>query len=229
MTCEDETTAIMTIIGWILLVLISISGWIMSYWQNRNLQKKQYQIELGTKTVDNGLEYVHGTSKKLNKLSATVSSIMFLEPIFMIKYMSFDSKFEYWQKKKIEIMDDWSNATETFINLIMYLESREVILNKFVKMRHKLLDKYREMETYKPYKFLHDNYFNHMKQTVNVNFREIEKEIKPLNQIIFDLMAYLKDLQVEMQNEFLSEIFDNYRVPRRKPEDPEHEVLTISD
>ena len=78
------------------------------------------------------------------------------------------------------------------------------------------------------YTILINIYHSNMLAKKPLNHKDIEKLKDLCEKSIkksYDLLAYMEDFQVELQNEFLSKLF-KYKVPRRKPIDKSLKVLT---
>jgi len=62
-------------------------------------------------------------------------------------------------------------------------------------------------------------------QEAHAHIRQLSEKVQELS---FDLSAYLHDLRIESQNALLSPIFGGKKAPKRIPGDPNYRVLTIN-
>lgn len=117
----------------------------------------------------------------------------------------------------------WKTYSATFISIINILESKEVILNKFVGFKDILLVEYNSIS--KIYNDIMNLYQFEITQKI-IYFEPIEEPyIASIsnydNEFMkkrIDITSILWDLKVGLQNEFLSKLF-KYKVPLRKPMD----------
>jgi|LGOV01.1.fsa_nt_gb glutamate synthase domain-containing protein 2 len=149
--------------------------------------------------------------------------------------LSIQSFFEYTQKDIRENFDEfqksWFAFSETFISFILSFESKEIILSRFIGIKEALVEE--EKKTRLLYNKIFDIYNSSILTKVTYSERIDEEEIeliKSMNNEVFidkrtDITVILYDLKIELQNEYLSDLFD-FSLPRRKPQNSEFFVYT---
>lgn len=118
---------------------------------------------------------------------------------------------------------DYQLFQKSFSTVINNLESKEVILNKYIGFKHLLMVESGLL--FNIYEKRINLYFNEISQSIInskeikdvylKNFQDYENEFK---RKLEDIRFILWDLRVGLQNEFLSKIF-KYKVPERQPID----------
>jgi len=127
-----------------------------------------------------------------------------------------------------DFLHDYQLFQKSFSAVINILESKEVILNKYIGFKHILLVEYGLLFNIHEKRI--DLYFNEISQSI-INSKEIKdvylenlqdygNEFKKKQE---DIRFIIWDLRVGLQNEFLSKIF-KYKVPERQPIDKKSPV-----
>ncbi|ERK31949.1 hypothetical protein [Clostridium intestinale] len=112
-----------------------------------------------------------------------------------------------------EYRELWINYSKSFMPIISILESREIILNKFVNDKDELIDEFQkliDLQNDVSYKIT----LNQLIDTISLKTVD-DYQQKFMEQCIY-VSCKVWDLQVKLQNEFLGKLF-KYTVPPRKP------------
>lgn len=137
------------------------------------------------------------------------------------------SQIEHAKEKVRKNFDDynemWLDYSNAFFMIISILESKEVILNKFIGFRYLLLDKFRKLgEMQNDFVTLYQCDINqsliHLQPITEVCLQKSDEHQQKLMEKCMDISCIMWDLQVGLQNKFLSKLFD-YKVPERQPQD----------
>lgn len=129
-------------------------------------------------------------------------------------------------------MEKWIIYSEDFNSFYNCFESKQVILNKFVNIYQYILRESRVLLNSKT-NFIDIYYMEISSIVMRREFvsKDIIEKAKSLSQKYefqsLDFGIYLQDFKVELQNYFFSDLFKNYRIPRRNPKDKKEIVLTI--
>ncbi|QLY79462.1 MULTISPECIES: hypothetical protein [Clostridium] len=119
-----------------------------------------------------------------------------------------------------EYREIWINYSKAFMPIISILESREVILNKFVNDKDELIDEFQKLiDLQNDFTTL---YYNDISNKILFNQLIADTSLEKVNkyqQKFMDQCIYVSckvlDLQVKLQNEFLGKLF-KYKVQPRK-------------
>ncbi|WP_286908020.1 hypothetical protein [Clostridium sp. UBA1652] len=119
-----------------------------------------------------------------------------------------------------EYNEIWINYSKSFMPIISILESREVILNKFLKDKDELINEFQKLiDLQNDFTTL---YYNDISNKIIFNQLIADTSLEKVDtyqQKFMEQCIYVSckvwDLQVKLQNEFLSKLF-NYTVPPRK-------------
>jgi|GEM_PF-5268430 len=127
----------------------------------------------------------------------------------------------------------WINVLKPTAKLFIYFDSRYIILHKFVKIKEFLWDEKEKLST--SVDKLQDKLIelDHSRQTQNkLSIEKIEELVlqhKECSNIAGDILGYLHDFIVDIQNHMLDDLFENIVVPKRKPLDQRVKVISIND
>ncbi|OXM82506.1 hypothetical protein [Paenibacillus rigui] len=223
------------IVGWIVSILTAIIGWWLAvrnlnkqHQRSLELDKQKFRRELQIKTADEAI-----------KLLAQGQEILGDIHLFLIQFPG-DLKFQYsltieithprWDNPHVQLISLWDRARKACFDFCYFFESREVILNEFTEMKYDFQNKISEtnkvlldFNTY-----ISQVYYSKYKQDIRLTPFELDQLTEKTNETasyILDLISFIFDFNVELQNAFLSETF-GYEVSRRQPTDPKYKVLT---
>lgn len=117
----------------------------------------------------------------------------------------------------------WLAYSKAFFLIISILESKEVILNKFIGFRYLLLDEFRKLGEMQNdfvtlYHYDITQSLIHSQPITEACLQKVDEHQQKFMEKCIDISCIMWDLQVGLQNEFLSKLF-KYKVPERQPQD----------
>lgn len=223
------------IIGWVIVVILNIIGWVITlilsscqHRKNVKLNEKAFERELSVKTADETIRMSVTTIDKFVELMANASIFLEFKSQEIHEYehtkwnsetiLKYQELNEYMQKRWIDfsetLTEKWRNASSDFFKLILFMESREVILNEFVLIKNNMIESLNmaqsKFQKYRKLVFIVKELIVNSKPieidytTLQTNFEELEASLSQLNDL-------LSKLNVKLQNCFLSAIY-NYTV-----------------
>jgi len=217
----------------IITIFLTIIGWTLALYQfhkqhtkNLILQQENVKKELQIKTAEEAIKLLSNVRSALIKITGFIAGFN-LEIVAAKHSHLLNEKFNYPSKMLFELHNKFNNDSLEFL---YYFESREVILNKFSSMKNDFRDKYNEVndDSIKLFNFLIESFLIEITKPSQIEKMDYEKYnsiVKQLESNMFDLHAYIFDFIVELQNVFLSDLF-NYKIPTRKPLDSKIKVLS---
>lgn len=140
-----------------------------------------------------------------------------------LKWGQIEQAKENVRKNYNDYYDRWQTYSKAFFPIISILESKEVILNKFIRFRCSRLDEFQKLSEMKN-DFVTLYHFDITKNVINsqaideVSLRKVDEYQQKFMEKCVKISGIMWDLQVDLQNEFLSKLF-NYTVPKRQPQD----------
>lgn len=225
-------------------IISSLVSYFFSYIRDRYNSKDNIHLqisnELSKKLYDcSQLAYnthIYQFKTSLNIYKSSISNARSLEEInIKFKLTNSDNNSRIYEAKqnllneKMKLLDTISNFHKSLIEIILYIEANYIALNMFSE--HK--DEYFIISnriTQVSDKLLHFLYFDdiieweenlddNLLSLINSKIDDIEKE---LSEIDADVLAYISDFQVGLQNEFFSKyfrknFFQKYTIEYRKP------------
>lgn len=180
--------------------------------------------------------YIYQFKTSLNIYRSSISNARNLEEISVkFKLANTENNSRIYEAKqnllneKTKLLDTISNFHKSLIEIILYMEANYIALNMFSKHKDEyFLISSRITQVHD--KLLHLLYFDEIIEweenldesllsLINNKIDDIEKE---LSEIDADILAYISDFQVGLQNEFFSKyfrknFFQRYTVEYRKP------------
>ncbi|HZK70732.1 MAG TPA: hypothetical protein VFD03_04310 [Clostridia bacterium] len=128
----------------------------------------------------------------------------------------------------IQYNDLWIEYYKSFFVATSILEANEVILSKFVGIRNLLFDEMSDLsEMYNEFADLyHSNISSNItysKQIDAETLKRVDDFKAEIMKKCIDINCIFGDLQVGLQNEFMSKLF-KYTVPYRQPKDKSYQV-----
>lgn len=119
--------------------------------------------------------------------------------------------------------DRWQHYSSAFIAVISVLESREVILNRFIGFKFMLLEKYQVLieDNTRLMDLYHHTIFSRLVQSEPIeeeSLKKLDELADNLRVTCCDIASILWDLRVGLQNAFFSKLF-RYKVKIRQPLD----------
>lgn len=197
-------------------IIIAIIGWLIVVWnvnrqlrKNRELDSEKFKRELQIKTADEAIR---------------------LLMVLRNRYLDF-KMFIYYPGTKDDLqrysellLDNWETVHEAYMEFIYFFESREVILHKFRSMRDEFKTKGDELS--KAIFSYSETVLLHLSDLTKDHRKDFLEEKELIQELIYDLQAYIYDFNNELQNAFLSDYF-GYRIPKREPLDESYKFLTV--
>ncbi|RTE07178.1 hypothetical protein [Paenibacillus whitsoniae] len=222
-------------INFVVPILIAIVGWWIAitnlnrqHRRNIELDRNKFKRELQIKTADEAIKHLAITREKLGDVHLLLT---LLPGDLKVKYTidAAEISFKRWEKPNDQINDLWDSARKPAYNFLYFFESREVVLNEFILMKNEFLRKLSETErglnkcTIRIAELYYSKYLNNIKLS-DLETQELTDYCQSSGELIIDLLTYIYDFNVELQNAFLSETFD-YKVQQREPNDLKYTVL----
>lgn len=221
--------------GNIIAILAAVIGWVIAmksvnkqHKKNLELSREEFKKNLQIQTSDHAIELLVKVRQSLGELNLYL--IQLPGRIETVTSNPLNLKLdESGLSPSAKLSDLWNISAKDWFQFTYYFEAREVILFEFNEMKRALLDKISVVtNTITPYSFyLGSLYYSKILPNLPLaenELIELFKKTDELNQHIYDLLGYMMDFQIELQNAFLSDIF-NYSIPSREPTDPKFIVL----
>ncbi|GIM29882.1 hypothetical protein CPJCM30710_25480 [Clostridium polyendosporum] len=129
-----------------------------------------------------------------------------------------------------EVSDAWNDYAKAYNKMLFKFDARRIVLREFWYIRELVYDEcnlLREMEN-ECIQLISDIYYNRIlmgSEIVPQEVEDLEEKLSIFNDKSFDILSYLYDLQIKLQNQFLNDIFDNYKISYREPLDSKYKVL----
>lgn len=240
------------------IIFSAIIAGIVSYWFNLKQSKKNIKIDLQIKASQSMLEEINRFRNSVSEVYYSLSSLVFFVQQYdritnkdiMLNTRVVDSSDRLHEvfsqesllKSQIDLINDafikhtekWELFSTSFYSFWTTYESNQTILNEFdniydfllkefdlfVDCRNKIISEYQ----------MKINPDIISKKDINdLVLQEIEKTFKILEKSKFDFESYLGDFIKELQNKYLSKLFDDYKIPIRNPRNDKHKVISLDD
>lgn len=222
------------IVGWSLSTSIAIIGWWIAitnlnkqHRRNLDLDNQKFKREMQIKTADEAIKLLAKSREALGELNLYL--ILLPGDLKMRYAVNFETHLKRWDKPNEQVLQLWDNASKIVFEFTYFFESREIVLNQFLDMKQVILDKMSDIRPgvsdYSQY--VGSIYYSkYLSRTVLVEdeFTNLEIKTKEFNEHVYDLLSYIHDFNIELQNTFLSKTF-GYSIPERQPTDPKYKVL----
>lgn len=217
----------------LVLLLLNLIGWIITLRitnkQHRNnikLARENFRIELGAKISEKALTLVWRNIRDISSLIARLSSLCMFKNDYTTA-INPTINAQNWIKFINECQELWKATQDSFFDMLLYIESREVVLNKFVKIRMSLQEENR-LVCEVANKFINKTtilkYGFTVQPETTVDYDELKVLEEQFSEKLFDLEGFMYDVQIALQNAYLSDIYD-YSVSDRKPKDESIKIL----
>jgi len=128
----------------------------------------------------------------------------------------------------LEAREQNTRLIELWKNFIVSIETYEIALIQFNKLREVLNNKFKEIL------FITNDFEKYIlnlarKQSLNkeTDLAELDKKMLEINNKIMDIACYLRDYRIELMNSVLGDIFHS-EVPKRKAEEPNKTLTQIA-
>lgn len=218
--------AFWNIIGWIITVIISISGWLIAYnqinAQNKNnvlLETQRVRKELQVQTAEETIKHLFDIRQSLiSPMLYLISLPIDLKFIVSTEYKNVPGKS--WELSSNQLNELWKPTIYEFDSFIYFFDSKEVILNEFISSQNEFKSKYHVItdEIFKFIDYLRD--FNYHKYVVHKisqsDLDELYEKCSFIVRLLDDIQSFMKKYNSSIQNAFLSDIF-SYRIQAEVP------------
>lgn len=128
----------------------------------------------------------------------------------------------------LEAREQNTRLIELWKNFIVSIETYEIALIQFNKLREVLNNKFKEIL------FITNDFEKYIlnlarKQSLNkeTDLSELDNKMLEINNKIIDIACYLRDYRIELMNSVLGDIFHS-EVPKRKAEEPNKTLTQIA-
>jgi hypothetical protein len=128
----------------------------------------------------------------------------------------------------LEAREQNTRLIELWKNFIVSIETYEIALIQFNKLREVLNNKFKEIL------FITNDFEKYIlnlarKQSLNkeTDLAELDKKMLEINNKIMDIACYLRDYRIELMNSMLGDIFHS-EVPKRKAKEPNKTLTQIA-
>ncbi|MDD3340764.1 MAG: hypothetical protein PHN72_00985 [Bacilli bacterium] len=241
MTSPTFTFILGTISGAIISSLVSyFFSYIKDRYASRDRMYLQISDNLSKKLYDcSQLAYnthIHQFKTSLSIYKSNISTAKKLEEInakFKLTNYEGNSKIyeakQHLSNEKIKLLDTISEFQKSLIEIILYMEANYIVLNMFSNHKDEyflISSRITEISD----KLFHLLYFDEIiewEESLDDNLlilinNKIDELEKALSEIDKDILAYISDFQVGLQNEFFSKyfrknFFQKYNVNYREP------------
>lgn len=200
---------------------------------------KSTRMNLQIDTCHEMLSKINDTTNILSELNAEFAFLKYALEGYISAYdnkegISLLSYAEILEKNFTNHDINWMKLTNSFSQFWNYYESKEVILHKFILIykfilneNKKLAEKHSEFKTYYMHNLL--SKINQREQILKEDFDKIIILKNAYSEQVLDLIAYSYDFKIELQNYYLSHLFNDYTIPKREPENSDLIVLSIEE
>lgn len=234
----DQVTV--NIVGWAIAILTAIFSSIIGWKVAMKSAERQYlsNIDLNTSLIKRDLEIktqdeaIRLLSNIRGYLMETLNSpqnirIQFDNVLLHREYGIAPIHMDMGEIAN-EMRDNFNSLSKSIFDFTYFCESREIILSEFIPMKKALIDKFNETSNY--YYNTYHNYsmrlkFKDIDNLTEDDFNELVEKSAQMNSFLYDILGYVYDYNVELQNAFLSDLFE-YTIPVRNPPDPRAPVIT---
>ncbi|EMS74019.1 hypothetical protein [Ruminiclostridium cellobioparum] len=243
----DANTLITVLVG-----LLSITlGWYITYRLSLKQMKKSLVSDLQIKSSQDIIYQIYILKNSLLRTNSNLSDFIFFLQQYKCSFNELglrnvnrsDSVYSTYESvlnihiklvmdKFEEIRLTFQELTNSFNLFWTIFESKQVILNEFVPIYQLLLSKLNEyfisyLKITSIYQVELFSDINLKNQINNVVLENIQEKIRNLESLYYECSSYLGDFSNELQNKYLSHLFNNYVIPKREPKDKRKKVLSL--
>lgn len=216
----------MTVWQTLLTVFLAIGGWIVGFWTSSRQIKRSFELsakmdrermsrELSFKATEEIIQVLRNMADEFNDFDQ-----WFRSSILSLRLESSKSEiplqtFVDFQK---EFLERWRKTSNSGIALSFAFESRQVILHPFLEVKKELAAT--------NLRFIKgiDNVTSPFCPRTEEAWDKLQAESAKFTEICWDVIAYARDFQSELQNLVHAPLF-GYEIPPRVPTDPKYKVL----
>jgi hypothetical protein len=217
--------SLIVVIGWVVMFLYSASQIKKTHKNNLEAQNTLFRQEIEYKAYCKIQEALDQYSSALTAFDGYLRNLdLHLSMLEKGKVLKKD-----WANIPYELREVNSQQSDTFIEFLRSYESNEIIILEFSSLKNELAKEnsfVRETfaELHKIYLEKIDNFPDGIPPIKNI--KEVTNKIKILLEKTMDIVGYIYDFRIEMQNRILGPILKK-SVQKRQPGDKSVKVLSL--